>query len=131
MSRLAFTLVNDAVRQCAYNALFSAPLKSRVEIKGPARSNDQNARLWAMLGDIAKQLTWHGQSLEAEEWKLVFLDALKREMRIVPSIDGRGFVPLGRSSSALTKAEFSDLFLIIEAFAAEKGVIFHTNMEAA
>lgn len=130
MTRELFTLVNEVVRERALRAVITAPLESRIEIRGPARSPDQNARLWAMLSDIAKQLTWHGQRLETEEWKLVFLDGLKRELRLVPAIDGSGFVPLGRSSSNLTKAEFNDLFLIIENFAAEKGVLFRSLQDA-
>ena len=43
-------------------------------------------------------------------------------MRMVPNLDGNGFVSLGRSSSALSKEEFSDLMELIAAFAAERGV---------
>ena len=131
MSRIAFTIANEDVRTRAIVALDQAPLGSRVEIKGPKRTLPQNDRLWAMLTDIAEQLTWHNQKLSTDDWKLVFLASLKRELRIVPNLDGNGFVQLGRGSSDLTKAEFSDLFLVIEAFAAEHGVVFHTNMEPA
>jgi hypothetical protein len=87
--------------------------------------------MWAMLTDIATQLPWHGVKLTPEDWKLVFLDALKRELRMVPNIDGTGFVNLGRSSSDLSKEEMSDLFELIHAFGAKHGVTFHDPMEAA
>jgi hypothetical protein len=48
--------------------------------------------------------------------------ALNQELRLVPNINGNGFVQLGRSSSKLSKAEMSELMALIEAFAAERGV---------
>ena len=130
MTRRTFVLANEAVRNRAIIALDEAPVGSRVEIKGPARSLDQNARFWAMLGDVSEQLAWHGQILSPEDWKLIFLSGLKQEARIAPNIDNNGFVYLGRSSSDLSVAEFSDLFEIMEAFAAREGVVFHSNREA-
>ena len=84
-----------------------------------------------MLTDVATQLPWHGQKLLAEDWKFIFLDGLKRELRIVPNMDGTGFVNLGRSSSDLSKAEMSDLMELIAAFGATHGVVFHEPAEAA
>lgn len=104
---------------------------TRVELKEAKRTDDQNAKFWAMLTEVSQQLLWHGQKLNTEDWKLVFLDALKRELRIVPNITGNGFVNLGRSSSDLTKAEFSDLIEIINAFGAEHGVVFSHEEEKA
>jgi hypothetical protein len=101
------------------------PFGTRVEFKAAQRSTDQNSRMWAMLTEVARQLPWHGQKLRADDWKMIFLDALKRELRIVPNIDGTGFVNLGRSSSDLSKAEMSDLMELIAAFGASHGVVFH------
>jgi hypothetical protein len=61
----------------------------------------------------------------ADDWKLLFLDSLKRELRMVPNLDGNGFVNLGRSSSDLSKGEMADLITIIEQFGANHGVVFH------
>jgi hypothetical protein len=69
--------------------------------------------MWSMLTDIARELPWHGIKLKPDDWKLVFLDALKRETRMVPNLDGNGFVNLGRSSSDLSKSEMSDLIELI------------------
>ena len=74
---------------------------------------------------FATQVKWHGISLTPDDWKLVFLDALKRESRFVPNIDGNGFVNLGRSSSDLSKEEMTDLIELIFAFGAQHGVTFH------
>jgi hypothetical protein len=78
-----------------------------------------------MLTDVATQLKWHGLSLSTDDWKLIFLDALKRELRMVPNIDGSGFVNLGRSSSDLSKEEMTNLIELIAAFGANHGVVFH------
>jgi hypothetical protein len=131
MSRYLIPLWSKANRDKAHRLIDAAPTGSRVEVKAQKRTTDQNARMWAMLTDVAMQLSWHGMKLRPDDWKLVFLDALKREMRVVPNIDGTGFVNLGRSSSDLSKAEMGDLMTIIEAFGAQHGVVFHDDAEAA
>jgi hypothetical protein len=131
MSRLVRALWSDADRAEVARWLNAAPKGSRVEIKAPQRSTDQNARMWAMLSDVATQLPYHGIRLTADDYKLLFLDALKREVRMVPNLDGNGFVSLGRSSSDLSKEEMSDLLTIIEAFGANHGVTFHDQQSEA
>jgi hypothetical protein len=132
MSRAQLTLCSKAEREKAIRWIEQAPTGTRVTFKESKRTSDQNSKLWASLTDIATQLDWHGQKLTPDDWKILFLDALNREMRPVPRIDGRGFVNLGRSSSNLSKQEFSDLLELIAAFGAEHGVIFHDQqMEAA
>jgi len=122
MGRALLVLWNDATRAKAIDWIRRAPRETRVTFQGPKRSLDQNSRLWACLSDVSTQLLWHGQRLSPDDWKIVFLSSLKQEMRLVPNIHGDGFVQLGRSSSDLSKEEMSDLFLIIEAFAARYGV---------
>lgn len=131
MTRYLVTLRSKDARLQAHKMIEAAPYGTRVEIKAEKRSLPQNSRLWAMLSDVATQLPWHGLKLRPEDWKLIFLDALKREMRVVPNIDGTGFVNLGRSSSDLTKAEMGDLMTIIEEFGARHGVRFHDESERA
>ena len=101
-----------------------APWGTRVTFQEAKRTSDQNARMWAMLTEVARQLKWHGQRLSADDWKLVFLSALKQELRIVPNLDGTGFVQLGRSSSSLSVGEMADLMDLIAAFGAREGVTF-------
>ncbi len=74
---------------------------------------------------------WHGQRLRPDDWKLIFLDALKRETRTVPNIDGTGFVDIARSSSDLSKQEFTDLIELIFEFGARHGVKFQDDVVAA
>lgn len=96
--------------------------KMVLEIKPATRSLEQNARLWAMLDEISKQVDWYGRKLTAEEWKHVFSASLKKQ-DVVPGLDG-GFVVLGLSTSKMTKVEMCDLQSLMEAFGAERGVRF-------
>lgn len=125
MSRALIILRGSADRARAIKWISGAPAGTRIEFKASKRSLPQNDRFWAMLSDVASQLAWYGKRLTPDDWKLVFLDALKRESRIVPNINGDGFVSIGQSSSDLSKNEFSELIEIVAAFGAEHGVVFH------
>lgn len=131
MSRALLTIQRDADRRLAHQWIEQVPVGTRIEVKAAKRTIDQNSKLWAMLTDVAVQVVWHGKRLRPDDWKLVFLDALKRELRLVPNVNGDGFVNLGRSSSDLSKSEMSDLFEVIQAFGAEHGVVFHDPVERA
>ena len=89
------------------------------------RSLAQNARLWAMLTDISKQVDWYGRKLSPDDWKHVFSASLKKQ-DVVPGIDG-GYVVLGLSTSKMTKAEMCDLQTLMEAFGAQKSVKFRDS----
>lgn len=130
MTRAVIVLTQEAERQKAARWAAKLPPGTRVEFKAPKRSIPQNDRMWAMLTDVASQLKWHGLRLTADDWKLIFLDALKREVRMVPNLDGNGFVSLGRSSSDLSKQEMTDLIDLISAFGASHGVVFHDGVAA-
>ncbi|MFG1399927.1 recombination protein NinB [Roseixanthobacter pseudopolyaromaticivorans] len=131
MSRALVILQSETDRNRAANWARKAPPGTRVEFKQPKRTTDQNARMWAMLTDIARQLPWHGVKLSPDDWKLIFLDALKREMRLAPNLDGTGFVNLGRSSSDLSKSEMSDLMELMSEFGARHGVVWSDPKDTA
>ncbi|NBV78978.1 MAG: NinB family protein [Verrucomicrobia bacterium] len=131
MSRAVLILHRQSDRDRAAAWVRSAPWGTRITFQEAKRSSDQNAKMWAMLTEVARQVKWHGQRLSADDWKLVFLAALKAELRIVPNLDGTGFVALGRSSSDLSVSEMADLIDLIAAFGARQGVVFADQMEAA
>ena len=89
------------------------------------RSLSQNDKLWALLADISDQVQWpvdgEMQWLTREDWKTILTAGLKREQRIAKGIWG-GFVMLGHPTSRMTKAEFSELIELIQAFGAEHSV---------
>lgn len=122
-----YILAHDTARKIAAAWCMNAPQGYHVRICPPTRSLEQNARLWAMLNDVAEQITWYGRKLSAEDWKHVFSASIKQQ-EAVPGIDG-GFVILGISTSRMSKKELSDLMTVIEAFGAEHEVIFHDQTE--
>lgn len=131
MSRAILILRGPSDREKAASWAMKAPYGTRLEFKQSKRTLPQNARLWAMLTDVAAQVPYHGLRLSPDDWKLIFLDALKREVRMVPNLDGNGFVSLGRSSSDLSKGEMSDLMELIGCWGAQNGVKFKDDAEAA
>jgi len=130
MSRAVLILTDKATRQRAATWCLNAPPGCRVEFKEAKRTTDQNSIMWASLTEIARQVEWHGLKLSADDWKLLLMAGLNQEMRLVPNIEGNGFVNLGRSSSDLSKAEMGDLIELIFAFGAKHGVVFHDQREA-
>lgn len=125
----AFTLINPQQAHSAIQAawaqakpLLMAGHRLRLTVKPETRSTAQNARMWALLEDVSRQVTWHGRKLSKEDWKHVFSASLKKQ-DAVPGIDG-GFVVLGLSTSKMTIPEMTDLMTLIEAFGAEHGVRF-------
>ena len=91
------------------------------------RTTEQNKKLWPLLNEIAAQATLNGIEYDPEEWKLIFMSALSRsmklEMKIIRGIYGEP-INLGRSTSKLEKEHFSDLIELILCFGAENGVVF-------
>ncbi|QLL11721.1 recombination protein NinB [Pseudomonas chlororaphis] len=96
------------------------PVKSR-------RTLEQNAKLWAMLGDISRQAEWpvNGvmQKLDSEDWKALMTAAARQEIRMAQGING-GVVMLGESTKRMTVAELGDVIECMYAFGAEKGVVW-------
>jgi hypothetical protein len=122
MSRRAFIL-NKGTRALIRQWIDTAPDGHRVEIAEPVRSDSQNRIMWVYLTALSEQVKWHGQTLSPEDWKDLLTAGLKRELRMVPNLDGNGFVSLGARTSTMTKAEFSDLLELIHAFAAREGIV--------
>lgn len=122
MSRALVVCYSQADRRKAADWCMKAPSGTRIEFKAARRSLDQNSRMWAMLTDVATQVQWHGVKLRPDDWKLIFIDALRRELgaelRLIPNLDGDGFVNIGNSSSDLTKEEMTALIELIFQFGA-------------
>ena len=117
-----FKLVHSEARRRAIEAVRTAPEGWVVKVQEANRTLDQNSKLWPMLGDVAKQVQWHGLWLTDDEWKDIFSAALKRQ-KVVPGLDG-GFVVLGQRTSRMPKSEFSQLIELMYAFGAEHDVVW-------
>jgi len=127
MGRALLILSRPDIRAKAKAWIDAAPDGSRIEFKAPRRTLDQNSRLWAVLTDIASQAEHHGRKYPAETWKFIFLSALGREMQFVPALDGHGMIPIGQSSSDLSKTEMSALLELMEAWASEHNITLHAQ----
>lgn len=121
--RQIFRIVHERARSLAHDAVRYAPDGYVVEIKPPTRSLEQNARLHAMLSEIATQVEWYGVHMGVEDWKRIFCASLQG-VKVVPGIDAGTFVPIGLRTRDMTKAELGDLMELVSAFAAERGVVF-------
>ena len=104
-----------------------------MEIRDAKRTDDQNAALWSLLGQIQKQRPIHnGVKMTPDLWKAVFMQAAGAEIVFVPTLEDGGMFPLGLRSSQLTKAEFSELLECILAWTAREGLtIQHFGDEPA
>ena len=78
------------------------------------RSLEQNAKMWAMLTDISKQVVWYGEKLTPEEWKDVLTAGIKKQ-KAVPGIEG-GFVVLGARTSKMSIKEMAEVIELAEHF---------------
>jgi hypothetical protein len=92
-----------------------------LSIKPEKRSNPQNRRYWGqgVLAQIAAQSVVNGKQFSAETWHEMF----KRMFIGVEELPNGQVI--GKSSTKLTKAEFSEFCQQVEAYAAtELGVVF-------
>ena len=90
---------------------------------GLTRTQEQNSKLWPMLMDISKQVTWYGKKYSKDDWKTIITGSYaKRDF--VPNVDGTGFVVLGMSTSKMNRRVFADLILFMEAFGETQGVVW-------
>ena len=127
----AYLILSQSTRERAHHWVDQAPDGSRLEFRQPKRSLPQNAKMWAMLTEVACQKEHCGRRYTADEWKALFMHALGRETRFIPALDGQGFLPLGQSSSELSKVEMTELIEFIIAWGAQNGVVFSDETEAA
>ncbi len=113
----------DVRRVC--KLIENVPKGSRVTVKGPQRSIEQNDKMWAMLTDVSRQKEHMGRKYTPDQWKVIFLHAIGREVQFIPALDGQGFIPWGQSSSDLSVKEMTDLIEFMFAWGAENSVTFY------
>lgn len=122
--RAVITLRSQADRDKASKWAQGVTVGSKVVFHGPGRTIPQNDALHAAIGDIARQRDYHGVKLQDWEWKLLFLDALDSHVRMLPNLDGTGFVSVGKSTSALSKEEFTGLLSVVYEWGNRNGIVW-------
>jgi hypothetical protein len=124
--RKTFILVNDSVRRNAMDALRLAPPNSVVTIAPKTRTNDQNAKLHAMLTDLARSpVTWAGKRRTLDEWKALIISghavAMKHAGEVIPGLEGE-FVSIRESSASMSVNRAASLLEYLMAFCVSNGV---------
>jgi hypothetical protein len=114
-------------RRLAHQLIDKAPQDAVVKVSAAKRSDDQNAKMWAMLSDISRAKP-EGRAHIPEVWKCIFMAALGHEVKFEMGLDGQPF-PIGFRTSKLTKAQMSDLIEFIYAYASKHNVKWSEEYE--
>ena len=118
---MRITLTGETAKKAACRHVLAAPDGYVVEIKQSTRSLEQNAALWAALTDLSRQTDWHGIKLTPDEFKDLLSAGLVKS-KVVPNIEGSGFVILGQRTSKMTKRQFAELIELVQLFGDQRGV---------
>ena len=113
-------LLSDHNRLLAHQLIERAPHAAVVEVREATRSNDQNAKMWAMISDVSRAKP-EGRVHTAEVWKCLFMAACGHAVQFEMGLNGQPF-PIGFHSSRLSKAEMSDLIETIYEYGARHEV---------
>ncbi|MYZ41399.1 recombination protein NinB [Schauerella aestuarii] len=120
-----FVLSHPQARQNAAQAVLQAEPGYRVEIKPRTRSSDQNARLHAIFGEIAKQAKWMGRTLTPTQWKTLMISghaaATGHGADMVPGLEGE-FVSIRESSAQMSVARMTSLIEYVQAWCVDNNV---------
>lgn len=133
MDRQVFQFHHDAARRNAAQFCMVAPEGWLARFDAPNKSRDQEEKYHAMIGDIARQVDLIGERRNRDDAKRLLIDAFARVMaasgtplrqssRIIPSLDGSGFVQLGIQSRKFLVREASEFIEYLYAFGTEHDV---------
>lgn len=93
------------------------------------RSTEKNARVHAVMGELAAQRDWphgSGKYIDIEAWKRLMVSAYERahgrSAEFYPAIDGAGFDVVYRRTSRMAQDEMRELIDFSESWALENGV---------
>lgn len=107
-------------RDLAKRLIDQAPQDAIVKVSAAKRSDDQNAKMWAMLSDISRAKPEDRHHIP-EVWKCIFMAALGHEVMFTMGLNNQPF-PIGFKTSNLSKAQMSDLIEFIYAYGAQNNV---------
>jgi len=98
-----------------------------IEINPAKRTDPQNEKFHAIIGDIAKQAQHMGAKWDAEDWKRLLVQEYCKEKglaagKVIPNLSGDGIVQLGMQTRKFTKEQASEFVEFLLAWSAENGV---------
>jgi len=105
----------------------AAGKKLTLEIKDAGRSNEQNEKYHAIIGDIAKQAQHMGAKWSAEDWKRLLVQEFCRQSglesgQIIPNLAGDGICQLGRQTRKFTKEQASEFVAFLICWCDQNGI---------
>ena len=102
-------------------------------MQDPTRTLEANARLHAMLTDIARQAQYMGKPRTVEFWKGLFVSgwaiATGQRPEIVPGLEGE-FIAIRESTATMSGKRLASVMEYIEAWAINEGVRFRAPEDA-
>lgn len=139
-TKQTFRLVSDTVRNNAKALIDSLPLPEKdqngnfknrpliVQIKPETRTDEQNRKLHAMLGDIAKQCEFNGKRISLEQWKMIFVSghaiATGNPAEVATGLEGE-VINLRESTAQMGVKRLASLIEYITAWGVSNGVHFN------
>lgn len=118
--------INPYTRELAFEALRNAPDGFVMEIRHSDRTTQQNRFYWALLRDISEQLRPQSKIYDADTWHEYF-----KTKYLIPKMfklpNGK-LKEVERTTTELTKVEFTDYVEQVLAFATEHGLVWSEEM---
>jgi len=115
-------------REYAKEQIDRAPDGYRMTLEEETRNLEQNAKLHAMIGDVADQVEWHGTKFKPLIWKRLLMAAFLREIgdapMLIPALDGSGFDIVYEKTSKLGVRKMANFIEWIYAFGGENQVVW-------
>lgn len=98
-----------------------------LEVTEEHRSDPQNKKFHAIIGQIAKQAEHAGAKWDTETWKRLLIDQWAKESgrsrgELVSSLDGGDVIQLGLQSRKFTKAEGAEFIEWLLMWSATNGI---------
>ena len=88
----------------------------------PRRSEEASRKLWAIASDISRSgYEWGGIKLSKNNW-FRLLTAAVYGQKMVPDLNGNGFVFVDARTSRMTNAQISEVIAFAEAWCAANSI---------
>lgn len=114
------TLASIKQRTMAFRLLDGLEEGWRMSIGKRTRSQEQNAKFWAMLTDLSLAKP-EGRKCTPDDWKCLVMHACGHDVQFMEGLDGKPF-PVGFRSSRLKVGEMATLIDWIYAYGNEHSV---------
>jgi hypothetical protein len=122
-----FKLINQDTKVYVCRQVMQAEFGKVVIVQDPTRTLEANAKLHAMLSDIAKQAKYMGKARTVDFWKALFVSgwmvATKQQTENCPGLEGEYFI-LRESTATMSGKKLASVIEYISAWAAQEGIRF-------